>query len=193
MSDDHSPPPSPFAGGITPEALAAEVQRAVLKARAQALAQGMRHIDLSTDRVDMLIFTAGKEAFAVEARYVREVVPLEELTSVPCTPPFVAGIVNVRGQILSVLDLQVFLRLPTRGFVDRNTVIVLRDEGMEFGVLVVEVQGVRSVAAGEIQTSIRPVSEFADAFLRGVLGDGVVVLDAARLLGESSIIVHETV
>jgi len=193
MTDHGRPPTEPPDVSGVPEALAEEVKRAILKARAQALAQGMPHPELELDRVDMLTFTAGYESFAVDARYVREVVPLKELTPVPCTPPFVAGIINVRGQILSVLDLQVFLRIPTRGFVDRNNVIVMRDVGMEFGVMVVDVLGVQTVSERDIQTSIRPVSEFADGFIKGVLSDGVVVLDAARLLGEPTIVVRETV
>lgn len=193
MNDELDRPTLPWEGPLGPEVLAEEVKRAILKARAQALAQGLRHPELAADRVDMLAFTAGYESFAIEASYVREVVPLKELTPVPCSPPFVAGIMNIRGQILSVLDLQIFLRIPTRGFVDRNSVIVLRKAGMEFGLLVVEVLGVSTISASEIQTTIRPVSEFADTFIQGVLLDGVVVLDASRLLGESSIVVQEMV
>lgn len=49
------------------------------------------------------------------SEYVREIYPLKEFTPIPCTPPFVLGIINVRGQILSVIDIKKFFDLPEKG------------------------------------------------------------------------------
>jgi purine-binding chemotaxis protein CheW len=55
--------------------------------------------------LDLLEFRLAQERYAVEIRYVREVCGLGDLTPLPCTPPFVLRIVNLRGRVLPVPDL----------------------------------------------------------------------------------------
>ncbi|MDA8325786.1 MAG: chemotaxis protein CheW [Nitrospiraceae bacterium] len=83
----------------------------ILRKRALALAKEPEAPD-SGEHIDVLEFLLARERYAVESSYVREVWPLKDLTPVPCTPPFVLGIIGVRGRILSVLDLKKFLNLP---------------------------------------------------------------------------------
>ena len=63
----------------------------------------------------------------------------------PCTPPFILGIINVRGQILAVIDLKRFFNLPDKGLSDLNKVIILRRGGLEVGLLADAVAGVQAI------------------------------------------------
>jgi purine-binding chemotaxis protein CheW len=138
-------------------------------------------------------FLLSGEEYALESGYVREVYPLRELTPLPCTPPFVLGIVNMRGKILSVIDMRRFFELPGQGVTDLNKVIILHRGSMEFGILADAIIGVRTIAASELQPSLPTLTDIRAAYLKGVTKDGLVVLDAAKMLSDKRIVVHEEV
>src|SRR3712207_4651394 len=77
----------------------------ILRERARELARvPVAPGEGSGERFQTVEFVVAGEHYAVAAESVREVYPLKELTPLPCTPPWVRGILNVRGQILTVLD-----------------------------------------------------------------------------------------
>ena len=123
---------------------------------------------------------------------VREVVPISELTPVPCTPAFILGIISLRGQILSVIDIKKLFVLPEKGITQLNKVIVLSSGDMEFGVLADEVAGSGRVRADSLKT-LPTLTGVREEYLKGITGDGLLVLDAGRLLNDKSIVVSETV
>jgi purine-binding chemotaxis protein CheW len=124
---------------------------------------------------------------------VREIYPLKEFTPIPCTPPFVLGIVNVRGQILSVIDIKKFFDLPEKGLADLNAVIILHSESMEFGILADVIMGVRNIVASELQTSLPTLTGIREEYLKGITKEQTAILDAEKLLSDKSIVVHELV
>ena len=97
--------------------------RAVLKARAEALARESDEGASARELLEVVSFLLGQEKYGVETRYVREVCPMNELTPLPGTPPFVLGVVNVRGQVLSVIDIGKLFDLPQRGVGDLDRII----------------------------------------------------------------------
>lgn len=170
-----------------------EETKEVLKARARALAREAEARQEAADAIEVIEFVVAQETYAVESAYVREIYPLNELTPLPCTPPFVLGIVNVRGQILSVIDIKKFFDLPEKGLTDLNKVIVLRCEAMEFGVLADLIAGTRAVPVRELQPSLPTLTGIREEYLRGVTADRTVILDAGKLLSDPKIVVHEQV
>ncbi len=173
---------------------AAEPEQAkqILRARAEALARQPDKAQ-AVDTLEFVEFLLAYEKYAVESRYVREIYPLENLTPLPCTPAFVLGIVNLRGEILSVIDIKKFFDLPEKGLTDLNKVIVLQSDNMLFGILADAVLGVRHVPRAEIQPSLPTLTGIREKYLRGVTRDRTVVLDAEKLLADEKIIVKEPV
>src|ERR1035437_4546404 len=115
----------------------------ILRERALALAAEpgrMQNLDQSIEVVEFLL---AHERYAVESSYVREVYPLENLTPLPCRPAFVLGIVNLRGEIVSVIGVRKFCDLPQTGLPDLNKVIVLESGNMVFGIPAGLILGVR--------------------------------------------------
>jgi purine-binding chemotaxis protein CheW len=165
--------------------------RQILRARAHALACRPEHVPLAETWIEVLEFSLAQERYAVETRYVREVHPLKDLTPLPCTPPFVLGIVNVRGHILSVLDLKKFFDLPEPGLTDLHRIILVR--GHELGLLADAIAGVRSIPLESLQPSLPTLTGIRGDYLKGVTADRLVVLDLARILADPKIIVHEEV
>lgn len=167
--------------------------KAILRARAQALARRPQEATSAQSMLELLEFRLAHERYAIETRHVREVYPFRDLTPVPCTPPFVLGIVNLRGRITPVIDLKKFFGLPEQGVTDLHRIILIGDAHLEFGLLADVVVGVRSVAADTLQSTLPTLSGIRDDYLKGVTEQGLVVLDVDRILIDSRIIVNEEV
>jgi purine-binding chemotaxis protein CheW len=163
----------------------------VLEERAKVL--GRVAAETVTETLEVLEFFLAHERYAIETSYVREVYPLKALTPVPCTPAFVLGIINVRSQILSIIDLKKFFDLPERGVTDLNKVIIVHKDKMEFGILADAILGVRRIAAAEIQPSLHLFSGAQAEYLRGVTRERLVVLAAEKLFSAKDLVVHEEI
>lgn len=163
----------------------AQVQR-VLKSRASLAARPPLKPD-DTDRLDILAFSLAGEAYAVEITHVREVCPLRDLTALPCTPPFLAGVMNLRGTILAVVDLRKFFELPAKGLTELNRVIVLNNGKTELGLLADSIEGVRDVLISDLQERLPTLTGIRERFLKGITGQLMVVLDARRILEDDGL------
>ena len=170
-----------------------EETKRILKARAETLAREPEKTEVDDERLEVVEFLLAYERYAVESRYVREVYPLENLAPLPCTPAFVLGIVNVRGEMLSVVDIKKFFDLPERGLTDLNKVIVLQSGNMLFGILADAIAGVRRVPIAEIQPSLPTLTGIREQYLKGVTAGRTVILDAEKLLADEKIVVQEQV
>jgi purine-binding chemotaxis protein CheW len=169
----------------------AEERRSILRERARVLARESGPADAAKDFIDVIEFRLGSEAYALEYAFVREVHPLKDFTPLPCTPRHVLGILNLRGQILSVVDLRSFFDLPARGLGDLNKVIVLRDEKMEFGILADEVTGVQAIPRIGLRPPIPTLTGIGAEYLLGITDGGLIVLDATTILRDERIVLRE--
>jgi purine-binding chemotaxis protein CheW len=176
--------------GITPTA---GERKNILRARAQALAREPEREEVVRGGLEVVEFLLAHETYGVESSYVREVYPLRAFTPLPCTPSFVLGIINIRSQILSVIDLKKFFDLPDRGLTDLNKVIVVHDDRMTFGILADAVLAVRSIPLDDMQPSLPTLTGIREAYLKGVTSERLVILDAGKLLADTTLIVLEEV
>jgi purine-binding chemotaxis protein CheW len=170
----------------------AEAER-ILRARCPALARPPQQSPDAATILELLEFRLGSERYALETRHVLEVQPLQDLTAVPGTPPFVLGIVNVRGRIIPVFDLRKFFDLPERGLTDLHRVILVRGNDLEFGLLADVVVGVHNLAATSLQPSLPTLTGVRATYLKGVSEQRLVVLDFERIVSDPKIIVHDQV
>ena len=176
--------------GFTP---ALQKDKEVLKARAKALAREPKRKEETETSIQVIEFLLAYESYAVESAYVREVYPLKELTPMPGMPSFVFGIINVRGQILSIIDIKKFFDLPEKGLGDLKKVIIVRAHEMELGILADVIVGVRSIPQNQIQPSLPTLTGIREQYLSGVTKEGLVILDVEKILTDPGIIVHEEV
>jgi len=164
-----------------------------LRERALALARAPQ-ADASTDAtLELLEFKLASERYAIETRHVVEVHPLRDLTPLPGTPPFIRGIVNLRGRILPVLDLKKFFDLPEQGVTDLHRIIVVRGNDLEFGLLADVVASVRSVGVDTLVPALPTLSQIGAEYLMGVSDQRLVVLDLDRVFADPRIVVHDEV
>ena len=162
----------------------------LLKERAQRLALEPE-VEETGEHLEVVEFLLGSEHYGIETSFVREVHPLREVTHLPCTPPFVLGIMNLRGEILSVIDIRKFFDLGQQESDELNKVIVLRGATMEFGILADAVVGVRTILAKGVQVALTTVTGIRADYLKGVTREHLVLLDAGKMLADRRLVVHE--
>jgi purine-binding chemotaxis protein CheW len=161
---------------------------AVLKRRAEHLAKLPGSTD-SGDDVEVLVCRLGSERYAVETRHLRAVQWASGITPVPCTPAFVVGIVSVRGEIVTLLDLASMIGLPSSATSDPAEtcpVLLLGLDGLRSGLVVEEVLGVERLDLNALQPSLS-----GREFARGVGPDNTVLLDLEALLASGRFTVSD--
>jgi len=169
--------------------LTSEQKKKIWKDRARALAKRPRE-DRNEDFVEVLEFRLAHENYAFELHHIREVLPLRELTPLPGVPPFILGVIHLRGEIFSIMDLKRFFELPFRGLTDLNRVIILASRTMAFGVLADGIIGVRRLPRSGIQRTLPTLTGIQADYLKGVAEDGLVILDAEKILSDEKNLVQ---
>jgi purine-binding chemotaxis protein CheW len=159
----------------------AEKREALLKQRAQKLAQKEKAQELR-ELIEVVEFRLADERY-----------PLKDLTPIPGTPAFVMGIISVRGEIISVVDLKKFFELPEKGLTDLTRVIILYNNEMQFGVLAEEVMGTISLPVRDIHPPLPTLTGVRADYLKGVAKNRLIVLDAVKLLSDKKMIVNQEV
>lgn len=102
------------------------------------------------DEVRLLFFRSAGERFALDVAYVREIIPQQPVTPVPFVPPTVAGIINHRGTIYTLIH---FARLAGLGSDLGETVVLLRLPEMAVGIAVEAVEGIERVPGRLMNTT----------------------------------------
>ena len=133
-------------------------------------------------REQYLAFTLGGETFAMDIRSIREVIQFGGITEVPLMPPFIRGVINLRGSVVPVIDLSVRFNRPGTAVAHRTCIVILelsQGEGTaELGVMVDNVSEVLSIGESEIEPAPAFGSEIRSEFIAGVakVGDRFVIL-----------------
>jgi purine-binding chemotaxis protein CheW len=170
-----------------------EQAQAVLEARARILAR-VPVAPPDADKVlTVVTFTMGDEPYAIETRFVRRVVRIddENLTPIPGTPDVLVGVLNMEGDILAVFDL-VHLFGLTRGVQTGPTgLIVLGEQGDELGLITDAVHEVRPLRNDAVLEPPGSIEGLGRNILRGVTADALIVLDGASLLRDPRLVIDQ--
>ncbi len=186
----HAPAGAGAPAHFCPEA--SEQERAVFRDRAHALRQA--GADQAAERIPLSIVQLGGEYFAVGLDVVREFAHLRRVTPVPCCPPHIAGNMNLRGDILTLIDIVGLLDLPARHAA--TEVMVIETDEHTIGVPVDQVIEVIYALPADITPLPAAAREETREYCKGVVrhGDGMVsLLDMRKILDQGGLEVAETV
>lgn len=170
-----------------------EEKKKILKARAKNLAQEPKATQSATEYIEVVEFLLAYEKYCIELNFISEIYPLKEITLLPCTPNFVLGIINVRGKILSVMDIKKFFNLPEKGLTDLNKVMIIHTPEMELGILADAIIGVQLIPLKDIQPPLSTLTGIHAEYLRGITKERCVILDVTKILSDQKIIVQEQI
>lgn len=141
-----------------------------------------------------LTFALGKEEYGLEILKVREIIGYMEITAVPRTPSCVKGVINLRGQVISVIDLRTKFGMPAAERTDETCIIVVEirsgERKLNVGIVVDRVSEVLDIASEQIEAPPSFGSELDTNFILGMgkIGEAVkILLDIDRVLGSAEI------
>lgn len=141
----------------------------------------------------IVIFSLGEE-YGVRISEVYEIVRVEGITRVPNSPPYMEGVINLRGKILPVLNLRKRLNLPLRDIDKESRIVVTEITGKVIGLLVDRVSQVLKVPASFVENAPEEVLEVETDYITGVgkLDSRLIILlDLERLLRREKIDIKE--
>lgn len=168
-----------------------EINRKILRDRARKLAE--IPVETKTNTIEVLMFTLANETYAFETANVREVFKAAELTTLPSTPDFLLGIINVRGEILSVIDIKTFFNLSSDDNLKALSVIILQSGLRVLGIATDEILGVFDISKHNLQASLPTLDANKHNYLKGISGDRVIILDAINILNDNNLIINDEI
>lgn len=134
-----------------------------------------------------LTFLLNREEYGIDIKYVTEIIGIQSITGVPDMPAYIKGVINLRGKVISVMDVRLRFGLEERPYDDRTCIIVINVEDQAVGLIVDRVCEVLDIPAGEIEPPPRVHRGTRGRFLLGMgkVGNTVkIMLDAQKLLFE---------
>ncbi len=144
----------------------------------------------TTDEGQFLTFSLGDELYGVDILRVQEIKGYTAVTRIPNTPPYIKGVLNLRGTIVPIVELRTKFGMPTIDYTVFTVIVVVVVKDKVIGLVVDAVSDVLNIGKKDIQ----PPPEFGNkvdvTFLNGIgkSGDRLIsLLDLDRLLGNDAI------
>jgi len=140
--------------------------------------------EASVPELSLVVFRLGSEAFSLRLHEVREIIMVGKLTPVPRAPSFLEGVLNLRGEVMPVLDLRDRFGLPRQPVTSVSRIIITPIGGVATGLVVDSVQELLQVELRRLEDPPRMTAVGANAFIEKVArtGQGVVFLLNVQLL-----------
>jgi purine-binding chemotaxis protein CheW len=136
-----------------------------------------------------LAFHLGKEEFAIQVLRVREIMGIQEVTSVPHTPCHVKGVINLRGKVIPIIDLRLKFNMPELEYTQRTCIIIVQIEHeaahVLMGVIVDSVSEVLALQTADIEDTPDFGEGISTPYLLGmakIKGKVKILLDINRVL-----------
>ena len=117
----------------------------------------------------LVCFLLQGQEYAADIFFVKESLKMRPITKVALTPSWLAGIINLRGDVVAVLDLSLFLGMPKTEITPNTRIVVATHEGRRAGLLCDSLSDLRKHDLAELQPPPATLDETASAILSGVL------------------------
>lgn len=168
----------------------------ILRERAASLARPIESVVDNATANTLVILQRANCQLAVEVEYVREIVPLESVTYVPGVPEFIVGVINARGKILTLVDLEIFLRVglgeaTSESNQQKQTVIMLQTESFEFGILCDSFPTISQHNSVQFRELHHTSLNYRSDYLKGIGPEGVLLVNLGALIADTGFIVNQ--
>ena len=132
-----------------------------------------------------LTFFLSNEEYGLEILKVREIISVMEITSVPQTPDFIKGVINLRGKVIPVVDLRLKFGMTEIEYTKETCTIVVDVQGLQMGIVVDTVSEVLDIAESDIEPPPAFGSTIKTDFILGmgkVKGEIKILLSIEKIL-----------
>lgn len=137
------------------------------------------------EQMQCVTFTLEEETYGIDVMLVQEVLREIEVAPVPGAPHYVTGIINLRGNVVSVIDARNRFGLPSRESTDLTRIIVIEVQQHIIGILVDSVAEVVDIKRSEIETAPNVGTDDTSKYIDGVVSQGdklLILVDLNKLL-----------
>ncbi|MDM8522325.1 chemotaxis protein CheW [Desulfococcaceae bacterium HSG8] len=147
--------------------------------------------DEDTQKDKYLTFQLSSEVYGIEIYHVIEIVGMQKITEVPDMPGFVKGVINLRGQVIPVMDVRTRFCMKQREYDDRTCVIVISIEDTTIGLAVDTVNEVADIPESNVSPPPKIGKGISSRYIRGMgktEDDVKILLDVNRLLFDEELV-----
>ncbi|HEY4716583.1 MAG TPA: chemotaxis protein CheW [bacterium] len=133
----------------------------------------------------IVVFSLGKELYGLGIDSVHEIVRVPDITSLPDSPVFLEGVINLRGKIISVIDLRKRFRLEGTAEITAAKILVIENEGNKIGILVDSVAEVLKIQPDAVEKPPEIVSAIGIDYIKGVIKVEeklIIILEIKKIL-----------
>jgi purine-binding chemotaxis protein CheW len=166
-------------------------EQLILQERAKKIAGWKTELTSKGESLVVVEFQLIPERYCIAGSFVTEVLPLKAITPIPGVPAFVLGVMNVRGKIISIINLKTFFNLKETGITQLNKIIIVKQNQMEFAIVTDAITGTREILLSSLSAPPVTLSGIGADYIKGVTPDGLILLDIATVLSSKSIIVNQ--
>ncbi len=174
---------------------ASEEAKAIFRKRADNLRNSTANEDV-TGLKPLAVIILNEELFAIDLKLVREFTKIRKVTPIPCCPPHIIGNMNLRGEILTLIDIRGLLNLPLNGTFGNHKAVVVEAEGIVTGILVQKVSDVMFLNPADITSVPTALHSINDEYLQGTARykDKIMsILDLPKIFLNGGLIVDEAI
>jgi purine-binding chemotaxis protein CheW len=147
------------------------------------------YVEEDTQKNKFLTFSLGEEYYGIDILYVTEIVGIQPITVVPEYPGFLKGIINLRGEIIPVMDARIKFKKETVEYNDRTCIVVINVSGLSIGIIVDAVSEVLNIEEDHIVPPPK-LSHQGRKYIKSIgksEGQVILILDCERLLNEDEL------
>lgn len=122
--------------------------------------------------IDIVEFELGNERYALDIQLAREIVEMIPITPIPRAPAYISGVINLRGEITNIMNLNTLLGLPDKDIRENQKIIVLVPEavgGNNIGIIVDDVSSVIQVTDADVDKISDGFSSEFSSFVKGII------------------------
>ncbi|MDH5518797.1 MAG: chemotaxis protein CheW [Gammaproteobacteria bacterium] len=139
----------------------------------------------STDPLQCVTFRLEGEVYGINVMLVQEVLRVTEIAPVPGAPDFVLGIINLRGNVVTVIDTRKRFALPAKEMDDSTRIVIIESDQQTVGIVVDGVSEVVNVSRADIETAPSVGNDETARYIEGVVSRGdelLILVDLNKLL-----------
>ncbi len=136
-------------------------------------------VESAQEEKQLVVFDLNTEAYGVDIGAVREIIRLQDITTVPGTPDFVEGVINLRGKVTPVVDLRKKLHITVAEQNAENRIVVMDIAGQDIGMVVDAVTEVLRISASAVEPPSKVITNTTDHdYLMGIakLDEKLIIL-----------------
>jgi len=137
--------------------------------------------------IQWVTFRLDNEKYGIKVMQVQEVLRMTEIAPVPGAPDYVLGIINLRGNVVTVIDTRLRFGLPEREPDDDTRIVIIEADNNVVGILVDSVAEVADLRASEIETAPNVGNDESAKYIQGVCSRGdelLILVDVNKLLSD---------